>query len=233
MGTLPRIALGLSAFLVVAAGALMVARPHLQKSFEGVSTSSTNLLDAPRHPVSDDMHEDAKGMTGSKAPTMTLDSTADKPVELGKTYESGPVVVVMTKDGCPCNIEAQTFFNKLAESYEGKATFLGILDGDIPTAKAYRTDFGVPYEILVSMDEKTFHRFGAEQSVYTYLIDKGTIVSVWPGYSRGSLHQLNSALSDLTGVPPAVLDLSIAPEEMTSGCYFFQPVTWMPEQSTD
>lgn len=188
-----------------------------------VDGNATNMATTPRHPVTQEMEKSAGAEAGRAAPEFSLKSSKDEVVSSKELLKKGPVVVVMTKDGCPCSIESQPFFNQIHESYQDVATFVGIIDADIPVAQLYVSSLSVPYPILTETGEKTFRDFGAKQSVYTYLIGKdGKVVRVWPGYSAKTLIELNQAVADAAGVKARVLALKDAPAVMTSGCYFFE-----------
>lgn len=187
-------------------------------------SKQTNMATTPRHPVTVDMSKDASAKSGRAAPDFTLPDTDGKPISLKTLLAKGPVVVVMTKDGCPCSIESQPFFNAISKSYAGKASFVGIIDADRPTASLYQSSLSVPYPIVSETAGTTFRRYQAEQSVYTYLIAKsGDILRVWPGYNKAMMVELNSLVAQAAGAPMQGLDVNKAPDEMTSGCYFFRP----------
>ncbi|MCB0825827.1 MAG: redoxin domain-containing protein [Armatimonadetes bacterium] len=194
-------------------------------AFEGVKATSENLQDTPRHPVTDEMRARAEAKEGELAPEIDLPSTTDKNIQLSSLIEQKPVVVVMTKDGCPCSIEVQPHYTEIAKAYAGEVTFLGVIDGNLQTAENFKHDFEVPYEFVYTEELDTFKLFDAKQSVYTYLIAKGgNIIKIWPGYSKGSLKQLNTMIAKELGQEPADLPFEMAPEEMTSGCFFFMPI---------
>lgn len=221
MKTLP-VAVGVLCAAVVGAGVwVQSARP----AFQGVKVSTYNIKDVPRHPVTKQMEVDAASFVGKSLPTFRLPDTQGAETESTKLLGGKPAVVVMTKDGCPCSIEAQPFFTALAQHYGSDVQFVGLFDAGSQAAKKFKTDFSVPYPILASETDTVFREFGAKQSVYTYVADKaGTVVQVWPGYNKTMLKDLNLELSKLSGKPPADLDMEMAPEKMTSGCFFFRPV---------
>ncbi len=196
-------------------------------AFAGVQSNAANLLDV-RHPVTADMLKDAQAKAGMELPPVELLNSQGQKVNLA-SLPGKPIVVVMTKDGCPCNIESQPFFNQIAKGFGDKVQFYGIIDGDKDVAEEYRLDFKVPYPILLNLEEKVFRAFGAKQSVYTYLFDKnGKAVKIWPGYSAETMTELNDRLAELTASPAPKLDLTMASPELTSGCYFFRPIGWDP-----
>lgn len=182
-----------------------------------------NMAATPRHPVTDAMQADASGRAGKEAPTFDLPDSEGGRIASRDLLKNGPLVVVMTKDGCPCSIESQPFFNQISEMYKGKASFVGIIDANQATAQLYKRSQKVPYPIVMSETADVFKAFRAKQSVYVYLIGRdGAQARVWPGYSAPMLIDLNDQLAKAIGVPAKPITLKDAPGEMTSGCYFFE-----------
>ncbi len=219
MSKLPLVVLALSLVIVAAAVGL-----YLAKSPGTIDSNVVNMQDQPRHPVSDEQHEDASHRRGNQAPLFDLPDSTGKKWSLSAILKETPAVVVMTKDGCPCSIESQPHFNAISDALEGKVQFVGILDSDLPTATLYKSGFKVPYPILSETTGQTFADYKAKQSVYVYLIRKdGSIAKVWPGYNAAmlaDLYQLAAAEAQTSGPALAFTD---APAEMTSGCYFESP----------
>lgn len=196
------------------------------RNFGNAVSNSVNLLDAPRHPVTDPMWKNARAVAGKPAPNFTLQDLNSKDWTLSVATKEAPVVLVFTKDGCPCSIESQPFFNSIASNYAGTAKFVGVIDADKIVASKYRDDFKVPYEMILAGDGSVFTAYRSLQSVYTTLITKGGIVKKqWPGYSSATLVELNELLSQETGKPAAKLDLTMAPSLISSGCFFETPPT--------
>lgn len=181
-----------------------------------------NLLDEPRHPVTDPMWQTARAVAGKPAPNFDLLDPNNKRVVLSQETTKGPVVLVFTKDDCPCSMEAQPFFNQLAEGYADKVTFFGVIDSKAPGASKYQEDFKVPYEMLVSdKDGAIFKAYHAKRSVYTTLIGKdGVVIKQWPGYNRAMFVELDEALAKVTGSKAIQINTDMAPEKMNSGCAF-------------
>lgn len=196
-----------------------------QPSIVGVKSNSYNIQEVPRHPVTKEMEVVAESFVGKEGPQFEL---TDSDGELRKSTEfigKTPSVLVMTKEGCPCSIESQPFWTSMSLYYGPLVQFFGVIDVDSAGGKKFKTDFGLPYPMLSSTDETVFRAFGAKQSVYIYLFDhEGVIRKVWPGYNKAMLVELNGLLSEMTGKEAEPNDYAMVPEEMTSGCYFFQPV---------
>lgn len=158
---------------------------------------AVNWLDEPRHPVTDEQRDWALAQVGEKLP-----AEAD--------------LVVAIKDGCPCSFELQPHLNRLAKHYT-EISFLGVCDKD---ADKFDEALEVPFELVEDAD--LIQELDVEQSAYVFLARDGKIEAAWPGYSRAMLVHLNEMLSERTGKEPAELQLEMAPNEMTSGCYFFK-----------
>lgn len=216
------VAVGILCAAIVGAGVWIQSK---KPAFSGVKVSTYNIKDVPRHPVTKQMEVEAASFIGNPLPRFTLPDTIGHSVDSGLLTKGFPSVIVMTKDGCPCSIEAQPFFTSMAKHYASAVKFVGLFDADSQAAAKFKNDFTVPYPILASETDTVFREFGAKQSVYTYLADReGKVVRVWPGYNKEMLNELNGLLSDLSGKESATLDMDMAPEKMTSGCFFFRPV---------
>ncbi|MCG9895357.1 MAG: peroxiredoxin family protein [Fimbriimonadaceae bacterium] len=207
--------LSVSAVLVLGASALIAFRPAGTLQSEGTADV--------RHPVTAEMKLDAESRRGEKAPDFTLPDQDGRKVSLAGLLKEGPQVLVMTKDGCPCSLESQPYFNALATAYAGRAGFIGLIDADLPIAQLYRQANLVPYPLLSETKETAFRAYRAEQSVYVFLIGRdGRIRHVWPGYSRAMLQELDQAIAEEAGGAPLGESFEGATEKMTSGCYFFE-----------
>lgn len=219
MRKLPLVMLAMSLVIVAAAAGLYLAKPP-----GTIESNVVNMHDEPRHPVSDEQHEDAAHRRGNQAPGFELADSAGRKWSLHSILKQTPAVVVMTKDGCPCSIESQPHFNAISKALDGKVQFVGILDSDQPTATLYKSSLSVPYPILSETTGQTFADYKAKQSVYVYLVRKdGSIAKVWPGYNAAmlaELYQLAATEAQASGPELAFKD---APTEMTSGCYFESP----------
>lgn len=215
------IALLVTLALIGAAVAMFANRPMAQ----GVTLNTSNLLDTPRHPVTNEMQQDADARAGMEAVDFTLTSDEGEKVAISSFWKDKPMVMVMMKDGCPCTIEAQPHFNVLARQFGKDVNFVGVIDADKETASKFRADFTCPFPVLSSPNTDFFKLWRSKQSVYTFFIAKGGKVEmVWPGYNQKMLASLNERLAGVSGKPKAEVMMEIVPEKMTSGCYFFMPV---------
>ena len=208
-----------SAAIIFGSVVLMTYRP-------GASSNMVNLASEPRHPVTVAMQEGARAEAGKPAPEISLVGSDKQPVKLSELLQYGPVVVVMAKDGCPCTIEAQAFFNQIARAYQGKVTFLGVMDAPAVAVSKYKDDFKVPYPMASEQTMKTYEAYRSPRSVYFTVVGKSGIVKrQFPGYSKSILSDFNQLLADEVGVARASLDLGMAPDKESSGCMFGEKLT--------
>lgn len=183
---------------------------------------SANFALTPRHPVTQEMWDKAMAQGGAEAYDFRLSTSENEQFRLFDQLDKTPVVLIATKDGCPCSIESQPFFNQIAAAYQGKVSFVGLLDAGIPVAQLYKRGHSAPYPIVSAPSKEPFLANRFKQSVTVSLIGRDRkIKKVWPGYSSSMLAELNEAAAEAAGVPAKPLKFEEAPKEMTSGCYFF------------
>lgn len=184
------------------------------------STDSWADLSKPRHPVTEQMKLDANSARGRTAKLFTLPDTDEKPQSLRAYLQAKPVLLVMTKEGCPCSIESQPYFNELARTYP-EVQFLGVMDAGKEISRKYVADFKVPYPMLSETGWDTYRSYGTPRSVYVVLVGQdGKVRHMWPGYSGAMLLELGQALAKEAQVDPRPFDADRAPTKMTSGCQF-------------
>ncbi len=205
------------ASLLIAGGAIALRTYQIP-----IVSNAVNLATTPRHPVTVQMERDAEAVPGHAAPEISLPDTTGKILNLSELLQKGPVVVVMMKDGCPCTIESQDFYNQIASNYLGKATFLGVMDTDRATAAKFKSDFRVPYPVVSELHAVTFRAFRSKRSVYATVINQnGTVEKLYPGYNDKTIIDLNQRVAKLAGVPPKPVSLRDAPASLSSGCAFY------------
>lgn len=219
---------GVAILLVAGAVALNLAHAPVVANIE---SNAKNVFGAPRHPVTPEMDAEAKRRAGQVVAGFRLPDQDGKVVDLEQLVEHRPTLFLGVKDGCPCNLDAQTFFNDLYAFYGSKINFYGVMDAKAERAKEFRRDLRCEFPILVSPDDDTvFKALGTKQSVYTTLVGTdGKIIRQWPGYSKKIITEIATELARLAKSEPAPIDLTMAPEKPTSGCYFFEAVGWEPQ----
>ncbi len=188
---------------------------------EVTSPDSWADLSRPRHPVTQQMRRDTLAMGGRVAYDFELPGTDGRSRKSSAVRNGKPAVVVMTKDGCPCSIESQPFFNELARLYGERVQFVAVMDAKPDGVAKYQSDFKVPYPMFSEMGWRTYKEYRAPRSVYVTLVRAdGTVAKMWPGYSKSMLLELSQGLAQLGETDARPFDASMAPETMTSGCAF-------------
>ena len=181
--------------LLVAAGAAFVA---------AIATRSR-----VGHPVTARMRAAAGALAGSPASA------------LPEGARGRPTVIFFIKEGCPCSEAADPCFRRLHTAYGDRVAFLGVIDGEAPDAERWAWEHDTPYPIIADPELKIVNAYQAERSAYVTLVtSEGTVDRLWPGYSASMLRSLGARLASAAGVTEARLDVSDAPEELTSGCSF-------------
>jgi peroxiredoxin len=132
-----------------------------------------------------------------------------------------PVVLVFVKEGCPCNVEFEPFFQRVEHLYRGKVRFAAVIDGDDAAARAYAAELKTPYPVLADPNRELIRRFKAENGGYVALLTSdATIDGVWPGCSADGLRDLGRRIARLSGVQERPLDTSGMPGPLITGCPF-------------
>jgi peroxiredoxin len=132
-----------------------------------------------------------------------------------------PVVVVFIKRGCPCNVEFEPFFHRLARAYQGQACFVGVIDGPVETARRYAEANHVPYLVLADPKRAIISRFGAKNGAYVAVVKPdGALDTLWPGCSAEMMLELSRRIARLAGVEEQYVETSGLPRALTTGCPF-------------
>ncbi len=180
---------------------------------------------APLHPVTDEMRKAVLAIPGKAAPELDLKDSNGKELKLSSLLEKGPVLVYMIKDGCPCAMQAQEFFNQIQANFNGKATILGVTDMQRIDADKYRMDFDVNFPLVTSKEKKVYASYRSLDSCFSTLVGRdGIVIKQFPGYSKKLLSDINEQMAKAAGVHPKPLDLAHAPDIDSSGCPFFQEI---------
>jgi peroxiredoxin len=176
---------------------------------------------ATKHAVTTEMAGRAVAQWHRPAPPFRAMASDGRERELRASLQERPVFLVFIKDGCPCSEAAQPFFNELATRFGGRVEFLGVIDGDVDTARRWADGHQSAFPILADADLALIHAFGAESSAHSVLVDReGEVAGYWPGYSAGYLTEIFRELCLLTSESPGPIDLADAPTEPTTGCPF-------------
>ena len=173
------------------------------------------------HPVTPERLVASGKGAGGRAGPFRAEAGDGRTLDLDGLTQDRPLVMIFIKQGCPCSVAAQPYFNRLAAAFGGKANVVGVIDGDAGAAAAWGSVHKVRYPILADPDLAIVRGYGAEASVYTALVAPGgTVEHLWPGYSAGMLAEVAArvAVHCQSEIPP--IDSAGAPAELSTGCTF-------------
>lgn len=169
-----------------------------------------------KHFVTARMELESKAAANKVAPAFTRKDPYGTEVSVGKGPR--PQFVLFIKRGCPCSIDAQVLFSRLALKFKDSVEFVGIIDKD---GKEFATQFKASFPVVEEPSLGLMKAFDARASVYCALVARnGHIVKMWPGYSGPWMKEMNALLSKAAAVKETPFDPQYAPEEKTSGCPF-------------
>jgi peroxiredoxin len=135
--------------------------------------------------------------------------------------QARPLVLVFIKRGCPCNVDFEPFFHRLAEQYRGTAEFAGVIDATADEARAYAAANKVPYPVLADPNRAIIARFEAKHGGYVALLDaSGRLDTLWPGWSAEMMRALGRRIAANGDVTERPLEVSDMPNVLTTGCPF-------------
>jgi AhpC/TSA family len=132
-----------------------------------------------------------------------------------------PLVLVFIRRGCPCSVEFEPFFHRLAGRYRDVAEFAGVIDAGADAALAYATANKTPYRVLADPDRAVIDRFEAKNGGYVALLrPEGAIDTLWPGCSAEMMRELGRRIAELGAVTERPIDVAGMPGALTTGCPF-------------
>ncbi len=152
------------------------------------------------HPVTRSMTLAAETMSGQRASTLEAEGTDGRTHSPAAEARDRPLVLIFIQDGCPCSEAADPYFRRLHAAYGREASFLGVIDGEIGTVRAWAGRHATPFPILADPDRRLIAACGAERSAYSMVVAPGgRIEALWPGYSSAMLDELGSLLAGSPG----------------------------------
>jgi peroxiredoxin len=174
-----------------------------------------------RHYVTlDQLTETARSAQGSMADLQAVAHNRGA-VSFGDLSGGRPVVLVFVKQGCPCSVEFQPVFNRLAQALEGQVQVVGVIDGTVEVARKYAAANDVPYSILADAERIVIGRFEAKNAAYVALVEmNGTVHTLWPGCSASMLQDLCRKSAALSGRDNQAVEFAEMPAALTTGCPF-------------
>jgi hypothetical protein len=132
-----------------------------------------------------------------------------------------PLVLFFIRRDCPCNVELEPFFHRLAGRYRNVAEFAGVIDAGADVALAYATANNTPYRVLADPDRVIIRRFAAKNGCYVALVrPEGVVDTLWPGCSSEMMRELGRRIAEVGAVPERSLDVTGMPAVLTTGCPF-------------
>lgn len=181
----------------------------------------------PNNPRATDRHyvSPPQLVRGDDTDTTTLDGTDQHGVQRSWNELSAgkPVVVVFVKAGCPCSIEFEPYFHRVAMTYPDAIRFVTIINGDVPTAQRFATDNHVSYPVLADESHTLIKRFHAKHGATVVLLSpSGKREAHWPGCSREMMRELSERIAQMSGVREQQIDLTGLPSALTAGCAYSQ-----------
>jgi hypothetical protein len=211
----------LSAIFVPLGVALAVAGGIMYyASLQPAQAAKPYILGEVRHPVSAEMTQWAKSMSKQTAPFFKVKDIHGIDVQIGGEGKK-PQFVYFILDGCPCSLDVQPLFNKMYLRFKDKVEFIGVINVGKEKGLDYAGTTTTLHPVVSDEALKIVKAYGAKQSTYSALIaPDGTILRMWPGYSQGTLHELNRLLAKAVGTKEEKFDAAYAPNEETSGCKF-------------
>jgi peroxiredoxin len=200
-------------------GAAFACSKLLYESNDPVTFAPIFVEGPQKHVVTAPMLAATARMTAVAAPAFRAQATDDCFYDIQEMANDRPVVLVFIKDGCPCSLAAQPYFNLLFGAYGKHARFFGVFDGSVSDAKKWAAKNQAAFPLLSDPDLSAVKEYKAENSAYVALIARaGTIEKLWPGYSGTMLADACARLARLTGHTAKPIDARDAPAEMATGC---------------
>src|SRR5688572_20248073 len=107
---------------------------------------------------------------GTKAAAFTAKDMAGKTHTLSSLMKKGPVVLYFIKHDCPVNAEVVKYYNGVAGAYKGKASFVGVINGDKATASTWAAKFKPTYPVLLDPEMKIIRSYEAQMSPWATMV---------------------------------------------------------------
>jgi peroxiredoxin len=132
-----------------------------------------------------------------------------------------PLVLVFIRRDCPCNVDFEPFFSRLAGRYRDVAEFAGVIDAGADAAVSYATANETPYRVLADPDRAIINRFEAKNGGFVALLrPEGAIDTLWPGWSAEMMRELGCRIAELGAVTERSIDVAGMPAAVSTGCPF-------------
>ncbi|MCU0315169.1 MAG: peroxiredoxin family protein [Fimbriimonadaceae bacterium] len=221
------------AFVAVASGTglLFLLPREAQVARQPQAATATEVRASDEKDLGEDLLLKTRNWKNQQALDFRLPGTDGKTHTLASLTDGKPLMLFFIEKDCPCCITAQPFFNALGSAYKGQANVYGVINSDLAFAERWKKATDTTFPLLIDPKRDLIDGMNAEQALYTAIISPNRIVTLYlPGYSKALLGELDRELARLTGIPPKSLDVSEAPDEITTGCSFITPKKSPPEQ---
>jgi hypothetical protein len=191
----------------------------------GTKASASRQPRAPgpaikKHYVTPAQLTESGALAGRSVPSMS-DLARNGTVSTWWGNGARPMVLIFIRRDCPCNVEFEPYFHKLACRYRDVAEFVGVIDAGADAARAYATANKTPYRVLADPDRVIIDRFEAKNGCYVALVrPDGTIDTLWPGCSAQMMRELGHRIAELGAVVQRPIDVAGMPGALTTGCPF-------------
>lgn len=174
-----------------------------------------------KHDVTPEMELASQRMEGKPAPEFSASDGQNVMHRLATELIRGPIVLVFIKEGCPCSIAAQPYFERIAHAYSTSVQFLGVIDGSPEVARAWGEKYRVSFPILADEKLTIIRDYNIDSSAHVAFVKQDrTLVRLWPGFSKAMLAELNVTIATTTYSRLRQVNLVDAPSELTTGCPF-------------
>jgi peroxiredoxin len=206
----------------------------------------STVPDRPREPevhyVTPRQLTDSSALAATTVPALAATTDRDQLFTWPHPGDRRPLVLFFIKNGCPCSVEMEPFFQRVARTYADVVHFAGVIDGDVRSARSYAEANATPYPILADPQRQIIHRFRAENGAYVALVTPSgfaegtsppggspakagapgepTIDCLWPGCSAEMLNQMGRRIAAGAGIAERPLDVCGAPGAPVTGCPF-------------
>lgn len=132
-----------------------------------------------------------------------------------------PVVLIFIKDGCPCSVQVEPFFQRVESLYHDAVRFASVINAGVEAARRYAREQGVSHPVLADPERQLIRRFKVKNACYVVLLTADSMIDgFWPGCSVDTMQQLSQRIARLVGVNERWLDVSGMPGPLTTGCPF-------------
>jgi blue copper oxidase len=170
------------------------------------------------HPVTVAMSTSLNRIAGAKGADLTWQEAQSNELQHLATANK-PVILTFVDKNCPCSRDAALYFNRVQKALGGRATVVGVINGNGAEAAKWRAASGAHFAVSLDPLLKSAQAFNVDRSVMTLLLGKdGKILKTWAGYSKDMLVDLSKSAAELTGGSAPTIDTAGAPAVLVSGC---------------